>query len=150
MPAFYTKEYFSVSVNGHLRNDSEDSISIYKGDKLVATLSNSTGLSSYATTVFLYSPVFIKFHSGPSTSTIYRAPTISVNMGTYLFADKRNVILTEENPIFVPNTSEHFNGYYNISVPEGYTLDVSLAVDSEQNDVFDEYEIHDGLEFIGE
>ena len=149
MPSNHSNDYFWLIINGNIRNDSEDSISIYKGGKLVATFSNSTGLSSYKTNIFPHSPVFIKFHTGPSPSIIYRTPTVSMSMIPRVFSYERNIMLTEENPVFALNISQYFNGYYTISVPEGYTLDVSIAVDNKYNNVRDEYDVYDGLDLVG-
>ena len=122
---------------------------MYNGEIPFKVFSNPTPSNTYTNNFFPHSSVAARLEAGPLPLTIVKAPQVYLVVGTVDPPYVIQIILAENNPFFVLDLLTYQNGYYNISVPDNHTLDVSIASDNKSGDKFSNYDIYDGEEYIG-
>ena len=131
------------------RNNANDTITIYNNNVSIATISNPITEPLISFTFLPNIPINVVLDSGPSPSTIYELPRISLIARASQNINITDVSLTEDAPTFAVDLSRYFGDYYNVSVLSGYTLEVSMIFDEKKSNEYDTYELYDGTNYVG-
>ena len=135
-------------MNITFRENTTDSITIYNDNQKIVVISNST--NEVSTFNFLPNiPITIELKSGPSALPVFKVPQVNLTTGAPNITNIIKVDLTDKNPVFALDLSMYVGKYYNVSVPDGYTLDVSMAYDENKGDEYKNFDLYDGQHYVG-
>ncbi|KAE9552178.1 hypothetical protein FO519_004625 [Halicephalobus sp. NKZ332] len=92
--------------------------------------------------------VTLKFTSDPSPAELYPQPELRFTLGSYPVLISQ-VELNKASPVHVVEYSKISSDYTNVTVPQGYTLEVYLALDDTNVISFSPLEVYDGGNYVG-